>query len=900
MTMPKKELETLNEIAKRAHLLLNQMIYTANYRKDQEKGDPKVGGHCSASTSALHIMGALHLVVKSGYDHIANKPHASPTDHAYNYLLELLLDPQLQSLSREEAEQAMRGLRAFPKQNEYTFQSYHSVYDPDHHNFLPSGTVGIPPVIAGYLALAYRVVQVQGYKVPPAHFWAVMGDSEFREGSLMEAIPDLAEREVGNLTWILDYNRQSLDGHRLVNDDIIEGSDATRIEKTLSANGWQVLSLKHGSLRKKLFQKPGGDKLQTFLEEELKDHEFQALFSKPAEELKQILLKNKSLKNFLKDISAEDIKAAFTDLGGHDFASLISAMEKSKKDPKRPCFIIAHTIKGWGLEMAGLSGNHSYLIPKKELKKLREGLEDNSDFPIFDKNSTPGKFLKQRKEKLYKEILSQQKIKKENTEKFKKLSSNLQNPLDPQNSSFPRRRESSLNQNNDHHVISSFPESLSIDFQKMSYPHTQWFLGQVTSKFSRIANEPKNKLKESEQILKEPAQLIYSMSPDVGTSTNLGFSMNEKVFGPQWITEENIKKGLEDKKSPDLVSAQEDHNRFIRFEIAEANSISCMASFGKMQDLLGVPLLPLTTIYDFFIKRALDQYFYALYWNSSFILFGTPSGITLSPEGAQHGWKSDFQIPNQITWEPFFLQEMDWIFADTLQRHFTNNNEDRKGVLIRAVTRGADQKLFMNCLKTQQRFKENTESLLSPKGFNLSGAIEESSVSSLSDLDILSQVREEVLAGAYYLLDYRGYADYIKEDNVVYIFSMGSPSTSAISASQELLKKGIYANLIVVTSPDLLLGNLAYKNNFAHLKKGLGLEQLKAPIVSVHDGEPGLLDNMGSILGVHHESLAVRKHSRCGRPKDVYQYHGLDPDSIVQSCLKILKLHSEKNFYLGT
>ena len=48
------------------------------------------------------------------------------------------------------------------------------------------------------------------------------------------------------------------------------------------------------------------------------------------------------------------------------------------------------------------------------------------------------------------------------------------------------------------------------------------------------------------------------------------------------------------------------------------------------------------TVYDFFIKRALDQYFYSLYWKSSFILGGTPSGVTLSPEGAQHGWKSDF------------------------------------------------------------------------------------------------------------------------------------------------------------------------------------------------------------------------------------------------------------------
>ena len=238
----------------------------------------------------------------------------------------------------------------------------------------------------------------------------------------------------------------------------------------------------------------------------------------------------------------------------------------------------------------------------------------------------------------------------------------------------------------------------------MSYPHTQWFLGQAVARFSRIANTAKNQLKEEEQILKEPARLIYSLSPDVGTSTNLGTSMNHKVFGPHWIKKEELVEGWEDKKSPDLVSRQEEQNRFIRFEITEANSISCMAAFGKMGDILGVPLLPLMTIYDFFIKRALDQYFYALYWQSNFILCGTPSGVTLSPEGAQHGWKSGLSNPHQITWEPCFLQEMDWVLTDAFRRHFTRDNEGRSGVLIRAVTRGLNQKLFLKCLKTQKRF----------------------------------------------------------------------------------------------------------------------------------------------------------------------------------------------------
>ncbi len=865
--MNKEELAILNEIAKRAHLLINQMIYVANNRSNQEKGDPKVGGHPSASTSALHIIGALHLVTKSGYDQIVNKPHASPTDHAYLYLLNLLLDQKYQALSHAQAEQAMRNLRAFPaNDDEFVFQSYHSSYDPDHHNFLPSGTVGIPPVMQGYLALAYRAATIQGYTTPPAHFWAVMGDSEFREGSLMEAVPDFAEREIGNLTWILDFNRQSLDGHRFSNPNSLGYSDALRIEKTMQANGWEVIQVQHGSLREKIFSKKGGEDFKTFLEKDIKDHEFHSCLFQDGKNLRRFLSTNRKLNTFLQSVNDDELKEAFHDLGGHDFVQLTKALEKSKKNDKKPTCIIVHTLKGWGLQMAGLGGNHSYLVSKEEMEKLRNTVGDSSEFPLFSENSKAGRFLKKRREKLYKEMLSQKKIKEKNESQFKK------------NYDIP------------------FPPSLSLEFERMSYPHTQWFLGQITAKLARISNADNTSLKKDEQKLKAPARLVYTLSPDVGTSTNLAPTMNEKVFGPSLTSEENILRGLDDRKSPDLFSQENAKGRFLRFEIVEANSISCMASFGKMRDILGIPLLPIMTIYDFFIKRALDQFFYSLYWNSSFILIGTPSGVTLSPEGAQHGWKSDFQIPNQIIWEPFFLHEMDWIVSDAMKRHFEQNNKGRTGVLIRAVTRGVDQKQFIECLKSQKRFKKNQNILLSPKNHSLPSSQNEPKEENISHAEMFTRIRQEVLAGAYYLLDYRGYADYVEQENVIHLFSMGSPSTSALSASKELLKQGIYANLIVVTSPDLLLGNLADENHYSHLKQNLSLDQIQAPVVSVHDGEPGLLDNIGSILGVQQKSLAVRKHSLCGRPSDIYKYHKLDKDSIIQASWELLNTHSQKYF----
>jgi pyruvate dehydrogenase E1 component len=54
------------------------------------------------------------------------------------------------------------------------------------------------------------------------------------------------------------------------------------------------------------------------------------------------------------------------------------------------------------------------------------------------------------------------------------------------------------------------------------------------------------------------------------------------------------------------------------------------------------------------------------------------------------------------------------------------------------------------------------------------------------------------------------------------------------------------------------------------------------------DGEAGLVDNIGSIVGVKQTTLAVRKFSKCGRPDQVYALHHLDRASIVEACGKAL------------
>ncbi len=877
------DLKTINSIIQRAHYLFNQMIFMANHRKNKEKGDPKVGGHSSGSASALHILGVLHLLVKTGFDFIVNKPHASPCDHAFNYLLRLFLKKDLSRCLEEEFDRSMKGLRAFSQSGEFVFQSYHSPYDPDFHNFLPSGTVGIPPVSLGYLALAYRMAGKQNYLVPKkAHFWAVAGDAEFREGSLLEAAPDFAERKLGEITWIIDYNRQGLDGHRIRHKEAFSGNDSDRIYNTMKSNGWHVIDLCHGQKRQKLFRKKQGQMFQTFLEKELDDYELQALLMIKDKKFlkKKILETHKKLKPFLDFVTDEEFYEALRDLGGHDLSLIEKALRASKETKDQPSIVICHTLKGWGLDMVALQANHSSLPSQEEMLRLRKntGLKETDEFKTFDKSTKEGQFLKRRSDELYKEILEQSEIKKKN-KIFVKNKISLQD----------------------------FPESFGINLKLVSYPHTQWMLGQVTAKLSRIAVTDESDLKSSEKKFKKMSELFVQMSPDVATSTNLNPAFDGKIFSTE-VDDFEKAMNVKDKKSPDLVPREEASSRFIRFDITEANSTSCLGSFGKLNDILGIPFFPLMTIYDFFIKRALDQHFYNLYWGSSFLLCGTPSGVTLSPEGAQHGWKSNFEIPRQITWEPFYCIELDWIFLDALKRHFQKDNKDRMGVHIRCVTRGVDQKGLMSHLKTQKTFKKSFEGHLCSQDSVLdkSGIMRENEVENIDEDKILERLRKDVLKGAYYLKDYRGYVDYEPGDNVVYIFSMGSPTTEALKASEKLLKQGIYAHIIVVTSHDLLLGNLGLKNNYFHLKNGLGingdlhlkkvsyegdwvlLAGRRIPIVSVHDGEPGLLDNIGSLIGVKQEALAVRQHSKCGRPSDIYKFHRIDNGSIIEAVGKVL------------
>ncbi|MBK7877877.1 MAG: pyruvate dehydrogenase [Planctomycetes bacterium] len=890
----------LTRIVDRAFAQTMTMIHIANHRPDKRRGDPKVGGHPASCASSMHLLAALHLVSREPQDFVCCKPHASPVDHTLHHLLQLYRRPENEGggwYGAEEAKGALHRLRKFPKPGEEpVFQSYHARTDPDSFHFLPSGSVGIPPVAAVYLALAYRYAKDHGWKTPDdVHFWCMMGDSEFREGSLLECLPDVAERQLTNCTWIIDYNRQNLDGTRIPNERSLAGADCDRIEKTCLANGWKVIQLRHGAYREELFARPGGAGFKKLFEGKLTDYEFQMLVLKgDANEMRRFATeRSPDCEKLVRALSDADLVRAFGDLGGHCMEKLVEAYTTARRDASAPYMILAHTLKGWGLECRAHPSNHSTLPEEKEIHALlaKNGLSVEDPFALFLAGSSEAEYLAERRDRFRRGIEAVQAMRIENRAEV-------------------RRRIA---------ADGGVTDALEIDTKLFPIAHTQWMWGQIAAKLVRIGTEdeggPKTGISSSkelstlEQRWRTAADMILTLSPDVGTSTNISPVLDQRIYGPDHQSDMTRKLQL-DPKHPDLITADDPWTRHIRFEIAEANCMSAAGSFGKMGHYTGVPFFPIMTVYDFFIKRALDQLYYNLYWGAEFVCLGTPSGVTLAPEGAQHSWKSDIQIPNLITWEPAFVVEMDWILSDAVRRQMEDDNEGRRGVLVRGVTRGLQQSLLLENVRKQAASKQPFEGALKPAngGAEWGDALDESSIATLPDAELLQRVRRDCLAGGWYLVDWKGYAGYEPGDNVVNVFVMGSLVTEALEASAKLLGKGLFANVIVVSSPELLLGILGEQDEYRHLREGLGITGdlhavegagdseaglvsiagRRVPVVAVCDGEAGLLDNVGSIVGVKQVTLAVRKFSKCGRPDEVFAYQHLDADSIVEACGRVL------------
>src|SRR5688572_6875345 len=235
------DLDILRAIEKKLLWLSTWMVHHANFVRPNADGT-KVGGHQASSSSVVTLMTALSFHWLRPGDVLATKAHGSPVFYAAQYLR-----------GRLDAD-ALAGLRVYGG-----LQAYPSHRKNPEIVDLSTGSMGLGAVQTTFGALAARYLADHGGRAYPERFVVMVGDAEMDEGNVWEALLEESLSELGNVLWIVDVNRQSLD--RVVPDARRAAAPAM-----FRAAGWRVVELRWGTRLQRCFARPGGEALQRRLE----------------------------------------------------------------------------------------------------------------------------------------------------------------------------------------------------------------------------------------------------------------------------------------------------------------------------------------------------------------------------------------------------------------------------------------------------------------------------------------------------------------------------------------------------------------------------------------------------------------------------------------------------------
>ncbi|REE70732.1 pyruvate dehydrogenase E1 component [Rhodococcus wratislaviensis] len=601
--------DTLVEIEQRVLWLATSMIHHANRVRPNPSG-LKVGGHQASCASMVSIMTSLWFEQLRPGDRVSVKPHASPVLHGINYLLGELDEKYLTTL-RE-----FGGLQSYPSRSK----------DPDPVDY-STGSVGIGATAPIWGAIARRYVNTQIGSAGTGRQYSLVGDAELDEGAVWEAILDTSVAELGEIVWIVDLNRQSL-------DRVVPNIAAGRLEAMFSAAGWQVLTVKFGTLLESLFTRTGGPALRTRILD-MPNPEYQRLLRCDAAQVRDRLPGDgpdaAAIASLIAELDDGTLLRAIRNLGGHDLDALRAAY--GQIDDTRPTVIIAYTIKGRGLPTQGHPQNHSSLLTVEQYEQLAAelGMDPADPWARFEAGSAAGRVCAATADRL--------------------------------------RREK---------VEFGTPPAVPADIGRTpsGTSTTQAALGRALLDLSRQAPEA--------------AKRVVTVSPDVSSTTNLAGWLNKVgVWSP------NERRNWFDDDAETIMHWREKPTgQHMELGIAETNLVGLMGELGATWSRWGQPLFPIGVMYDPFVERALEPWSYGIYAGGQSILVGTPSGVTLAAEGGAHQSIKTPSIgleqPGCVSYEPAFAIDVEWTLLDSISRL---GRPDGSSSYLRLSTRPVDQTL---------------------------------------------------------------------------------------------------------------------------------------------------------------------------------------------------------------
>jgi len=818
------ELWALCELERKLIWLSSWIIHNANNLREKRDG-LKVGGHQASSTSLVTILTALYFFHLRPQDRVAVKPHAGPVFHAIQYMC------GKQSLENLENFRSLGGVQSYPSRTKDSA-------DVD----LSTGSVGLGAAATTFASLAQDFLigkDLRPFPVPrgapastspqdDARFIALVGDAELDEGNIFECLMEGWRHGLRNNWWFIDYNRQSLDKFN-------KGHSWKLIEKTFRAAGFNVVMIKYGRRMQAAFGKPGGLILRRWLNE-IDNQTYGALCYQGGAAFRKHILKWSKMVGpeaaevwgLIQQFSDEELERTLKDLGGHDMAVVTQALKEASQD-STPTVFICYTIKGYGLPVAGHRDNHGLYMTSDQMAKLQSehGVPKGQEFDRFAGSADPdalADFVKKAKFN----CAEPQPITKLGTNGQGRNLWDMEEPL-------------------------PIPDLVALDPKIGEAGSTQAAFGHAMFALARS---------------KEPiANRLVTMAPDVTTTTNLAGWVNERGF---WGQEENADEfklagGMTLNKGSTSPKGQH-----FQLGIAENNLFIALAAFGLSANLFGRRLLPIGTLYDPFISRGLDALNYGCYIDSRFMVVGTPSGLSLAPEGGAHQSINTPLIgmaqPGLVSYDLAFSDELPPIFEFGL-KHMQNPPGQGGSVYLRLSTRTVPQ----------------------------------------PNRSLTPGLKQDIVDGGYWEVP-------PTEATKVVVVHSGVVGHDAKQAVLQLREEGFEVAHLAVTSPDLLhnswhVASAARTGNppagtqraadlycaedrgdghASHTERLLSSIPATATLVTILDGHAASLSWMGGVLGHKVLPLGVCRFGQSADINDLYAYYGLDTARVVEvvkSCL---------------
>ena len=652
-----------------------------------------------------------------------------------------------------------------------------------------TGSVGLGVAITAFSSLVqdYLIAHGSIEETNAGRMISLMGDAELDEGNIYECLIEGYKHDIRNCWWVVDYNRQSL-------DNTTADRMFRRFDDIFETTGWRVITLKHGKLQRAAFARPGGKSLEDWIEN-CPNAEFAVLTYQGGAAWRTRLHADiggkPHVKKLLDSFDDDGLAALMTNLGGHCIESLMDAFDSA--DDERPTLFIAYTVKGYGLPLAGHKDNHSGMMNPAQIDQLRTmmGIEAGEEWAPFA--GLGGNMAAKLKNFIGSGVLAAK-------------------PAEP--------------------VADYIPVPARLAVPSGDVQSTQAAFGHVLLDLA----------KSSEAL----ADRIVTTAPDVTQTTNLGGFVNQRGL----FRRSDVADLFREAKIPSAQKwAAHAAGQHIELGIAENNFFLLLTSLGLAAPHFGTRLIPVGTVYDPFIARGLDALNYGCYSDARFLLVGTPSGLTLGPEGGAHQSINTPLIgmgqPGLAYFEPAYADEvalfMRWAF-EHLQM------PDGSSVYLRLSTR-----------QVPQVERANTD------------------------------WEADALKGGYWLRRPATGAE-------AAIAFTGAIAPEVLAAYDQLLDDIPSLGVLNVTSPDVLhrewsaskAARWTDKNpQTCHAEDLLSVLAPDAGIVTVIDGSPGALSWLGSVQGMRVSPLGTDRFGQTGDLPDLYAEYRLDSVAIIDAMAEL-------------